>query len=180
MPYAIEMYFNEESETTLRGLWDELAGVGASLMRDSGARPHVSLAVCEGLSVPSASDVLDRFASATGTFSLTLASVGIFACAEPVVFLAPKVTAELLELHRRFFAEMDGVAGEWWPHYRPEHWVPHCTVAMGFPRESLGAVMEVCQRARLPLRCSVTEIGLVEFRPIRQLHVARLAEAGAP
>jgi len=87
-----------------------------------------------------------------------------------VAFLAPKVTPELLSLHARFFSEFSVIAHQCWPHYSTPAWVPHCTLASGFPPQQLSQALDICRAAELPIICSVTEIGLIEFRPIKQLY----------
>jgi hypothetical protein len=91
-----------------------------------------------------------------------------------VAFLAPKVTSELLALQERVFGAFRGVAQGLWPHYEPAQWMPHCTLSIGLGPEHLEAAWEACRQFGLPRNCLVTEIGLVEFRPVRHLHTAAL------
>jgi 2'-5' RNA ligase len=176
MPYAIELYFDATTEARIRGLWGALESIGAATMREGDARPHVSLAVCGSIEVPAAGELLDRFAKTVESFPLTFASVGMFCAAAPIVFLAPKVTMELLVLHERFFAELQKVSRDCWRHYEPAQWVPHCTLAMELAQDKIARTIGIGQGAGLPFTGVVSEIGLVEFRPVRQLHVARLGE----
>jgi 2'-5' RNA ligase len=177
MPYAIEMYFDAETDFRIRALWEEFASIGASFMHDSGARPHVSLAVCESADLPATRQLLDRFAGATSGFPIAFSSLGMFPAAEPVAFLAPKVTSELLALHARFFSEFATVARDCWFHYSPSQWVPHCTLAMGLESHQIGRALDISHAAGLPLLGIVSEIGLVEFRPVRQLYATPFANA---
>src|SRR5689334_4679169 len=114
MAYAIEMFFDNASEARIRSLWDEFAKFGAAYMRDSGARPHVSLAAADSVDAPATRGLLERFAQTTQPFPLTLSAVGLFPAREPVVYLAPKVTPELLALHGVFSDEFVTVATGVW------------------------------------------------------------------
>ena len=173
--YAIEMFFDTASELRLYSLWDEFARFGAPSMRDGEARPHVTLAVADSVDLPATHELLDSFARTAKPFSLSLASLGLFPCSERIAYLAPKVTPELLALHGRFFDRFSGVARGIWQHYAPATWVPHCTLAMGLLPEQLVPAVDACQAFGLPLICTVVEIGLAEFRPVKQLYGVFLA-----
>jgi 2'-5' RNA ligase len=177
MPYAVEMFFDMAGDPRIRGLWEEFAALGTPSMRDSGARPHISLAVCDSVAVPAACQLIDRFATATFSFPVALSSMGLFPAAAPVAYLAPKVTSELLSLHARFYSEFAVIAHQCWSHYSPSAWVPHCTLACGLPTQQLSPALEIGRAAELPILCTVTEIGLVEFHPVKQLHATSLSHA---
>jgi 2'-5' RNA ligase len=170
MPYAVEMYFDETSTARVRELWERLADIGLSAMIDCGARPHVSLAVCEQLDLNAAAAIVEDFSAKVPSFPLSLVSYGMFPGAEYVVFLAPRITSPLLEWHGQFHeAILSAIAGMW-AHYTPENWVPHCTLATRVPIGRVGPVMDTLRDVELPISCQVTSIGIVELRPVRLLH----------
>lgn len=179
MPHAIEMFFDPASDARIRDIWRELAPLSSPSMMELGSRPHVSLAVCDSADIPAVCRLLDRFAESTAPFPILLSSLGLFAAADPIAYLAPKVTRGLLSFHADFFAEFETVTSNCWPHYDPCRWLPHCTLATGILPQDLGPVFEICRAAHLPIECTVTEIGLVEFRPVKQLHAAPLSGAAA-
>jgi len=47
--------------------------------------------------------------------------------------------------------------------------VPHCTLATDFTSEQFTRALEIARRVALPLACRLVEIGIVEFRPVKQL-----------
>ena len=175
MGYAVEMYFDSASESRVYSLWDDFARFGAPSMRDGAARPHVSLVVADSVDVPATCELVDRFARAAKPFPFSLASLGLFPSSETVAYLAPKVTPGLLAMHERFFDQFSSVASGIWQHYAPATWVAHCTLAIGLLPEQLGQALDACQSFGLPLACTVAEIGLVEFRPVKQLYAAPFA-----
>jgi|ERR1043166_5860281 2'-5' RNA ligase len=177
MPYAVEMFFDVPSDSKVCSLWEDFGSIGASHMKDCGARPHITLAVCDSADVSSLSALLDTFARTLHPFPVTLSAVGLFPTAEGVMFLAPKVTAELLSLHRRFFDQFRLQARGVWEHYSPEQWIPHYALAMGLSVGQLAPAFEACRATGLPLVCVVNEIGIVEFRPIKQLYAVPLVAA---
>jgi 2'-5' RNA ligase len=148
-------------------------------MLAGGARPHVTLGVCERLNVVACERFLTGFAAAVPAPTVSLASLGLFATDPAVVFLAPVVTAELLALHDRFHQEFRDLAGGPWAYYLPGQWVPHCTVALEVPRSAVGDTVARCLSVRLPIAARLEEVGLVEFEPFGPLHYRfsiRLAE----
>lgn len=178
MPFAIEMFFDSGAESRLRALWNDIAAFGAAPMPES-ARPHISLAVCDSLDPSNARALLDRFTPHWPPLAIALASVGVFP-SSGVLFLAPKVTSQLLALHAAFFDKFQAMAVGFWEHYSPRHWVPHCTLAMNLAPEHLRSAHGVCAAFGLPLNCTLCEIGLVEFRPVRQLYAVPFAKAEIP
>jgi len=63
----------------------------------------------------------------------------------------------------------DRLGGGSWDHYRPGTWVPHCTLATDMEPDQFGAALAIAGRVSLPLECRVGEVGIVEFRPVKQL-----------
>jgi 2'-5' RNA ligase len=177
MPFAIELYFNRATESAVRSIWDDLAVAGISdRMPASGARPHVSLAVYQERDVSSDSAVLSRFVQPTRPFDFTLASVGICPTTQGVVFLAPVLTRDLLDLHDRFHKQFARSAESCWPYYLPGNWVPHCTVAIDLAPELLPSAVEVCQRVVRPIRGTFEQVGLVAFPPVTEVVTFELSQ----
>jgi 2'-5' RNA ligase len=48
-------------------------------------------------------------------------------------------------------------------------WVPHCTLATDLEPDRFGDALEIAARAPLPLESRLVEVGIVEFRPVKQL-----------
>ncbi|MGH2560509.1 MAG: 2'-5' RNA ligase family protein [Thermomicrobiales bacterium] len=167
MPFAIEMFLDAESAETVRGVWRDLAESGvAPWMHESGARPHVTLGVCERLDVDACAGFLADFAAVNRAPSVRFSSIGVFATDPAVVFLAPVVTADLLDLHARFQEQFITFAGDRWAYYLPEQWVPHCTLAMECPIAMVSRVVDLCRAISLPLDSRLEEVAIVEFRPV--------------
>ena len=56
-----------------------------------------------------------------------------------------------------------------WDHYRPGAWVPHCTLASDLEPQQFGSALAIAGRTSLPFECRLVEVGIVEFRPVKQL-----------
>lgn len=171
MPYAVELALDPTATAAVRRVWRELEDAGITYMARAGARPHVSLGIWETLDHAAFEAELTQFAAETPPLPITLASVGLFPAV--AVFLAPTVTRELLGLHAGFHRRVERLGTSPWRHYAPGAWVPHCTLATDLGHDQFEPALGIARRVALPLECRLVEIGIVEFRPVRQL-VARV------
>ncbi|MBI3948251.1 MAG: 2'-5' RNA ligase family protein [Armatimonadetes bacterium] len=170
MGYAVEVYFDPQAEARVRLLWQRLADQGiSSPLSAAGSRPHVSLAVFERGDPVRLREELAALVPRCPPLSLLFSSVGAFPTQEGVVFLAPVVTPGLLEVHRRFHGQLQEAGIRSLEHYRPGRWVPHCTVATNLAPAQTALAMEVCVASSAFGPATLTEIGLVEFRPVRSI-----------
>ncbi len=173
MPYAVELALDSESAATVRRAWRELADAGIGYVAGSGARPHVTLGIWGAIDRTRAEAEVARFAAETAPVRLTLASVGLFPGV--AVFLAPTVTADLLDLHAGFHRRFDRLGHGAWDHYRQGTWVPHCTLATDLEPDQFAGALAIAGRVPLPLECRLVEVGIVEFRPVQQVISRALA-----
>jgi len=68
---------------------------------------------------------------------------------------------------RRAWRELDGAGITWMA--RSGAWVPHCTLATDLEPHQFGSALAIAARVPLPLECRLVEVGIVEFRPVKQL-----------
>ena len=164
MGFAVEMYFDPQTEARVRDVWWELARQGVnSYQVDVGARPHVSLAVFLDLDPECLREDMADFARRTPCLPVCLGSVGSFPGGEGVVFLAPVVSAGLLEMHRCYHEGLARLGVRPVPYYLPSEWVPHCTVAMHSPGDQLAKAVQVCRQSKVFGSGWFQEIGLIRF-----------------
>jgi hypothetical protein len=166
MPYAIELFFDQQTESIIRGLWQAIAAAGIrSAMIEVGYRPHVSLAVCDDLDVEGLHDPLTAFASSLSPFDLTFPTIGMFTRPEGVLFLGVTVTESLLALHRTFNHIVQPYTSTLRSYYCVDRWVPHCTLAFGLERADLLVAAGACPSIELPLYATVRGIGISDVSP---------------
>jgi 2'-5' RNA ligase len=173
MPYAIELYFDPQTDGAIRGLWQNIAAAGVrSAMIEARYRPHLSLAVCGDLDVEAMHDPLATFAATLSPFELALPTIGLFTRPEGVLFLGVTVTESLLALHRRFNHIITPHTSTLRSYYCVGQWVPHCTLAFGLERDELLIAAGACLSLELPLYATVQEIGISDVSPdsCRPLH----------
>jgi 2'-5' RNA ligase len=167
MAYAIVLNLSRDTAARVVKVWEDLARASiSSTMLDLDVQPHITLAVCEVLDPALLRDPMQRFAETTRPLSLEFSSLGTFPTTEGVVFLAPAVTQELLEVHRGFHGLLQDLGIESAEYYRPGNWVPHCTVALDVAPDQLGAAMELCLHREAYGPMELDEIALIEFLPV--------------
>jgi 2'-5' RNA ligase len=171
MGYAVELNLSRDSAARVVKVWESLAREAInSVMLDVGAQPHISLAVFEDLNPEVLRVDLRRFAEVTRPLSVDLASAGTFPTAEGVVFLAPVVTEELLEVHKKFHSLLRDRGVDCVEYYWPGKWVPHCTVAIDVPPDKMGAALARCVQSEAFGAVELDEASLIEFRPVRGIY----------
>ena len=172
MGFAVELYFDAATEASLRELWEALSNEGISdVMPSIGARPHISLATFECIDLVSLREELRSLARVAQPLTVTLGAVGTFPTAEGVVYLAPVVTQEFLSLHKRLHARLSDLGIASAEYYRPGKWIPHCTAAIDLDAEEVSSAVDLCLRSNVFVTARLTEIGLIEFRPVRDICV---------
>lgn len=175
MAFAIELFFDRDGENRIQALWQKLAESRvSSFLLDLWARPHLSLAVFDEADPGRLKPAIQEFAAAHAPLELQFCSVGAFPGDPAVVFIQPVITRELLDMHERFHAILPGCGVESHLLYSPGKWMPHCSVAQDLARGSIGRAVELVHAA-FPLgtaRC--VELGLIEYRPVRELFRFRL------
>jgi 2'-5' RNA ligase len=175
MPFAVELYMDSRADTAVRELWQSLVQAGISSQSlATGARPHISLCVYDSIDPSLAAKRLETFAHRIGTIPFQLEAVETFPGSNGVAFLAPGPSEELLEIQKTFHKDFVDYRATAFQYYFPEHWKPHCTLAEGISSQEIERAIAVCRRAPLPIRGLLVQIGLIEFRPIKEICVFNL------
>ena len=179
MGFAVELSFDAEADTAVRRLWERLEEHGISdVMPSLGACPHISLAVFDSVDTGALRGELKRFAAAEACIDTRFSAVGTFPTDECVVYLAPVVTRELLEMHARLHARLDALGMDSVENYRPGNWIPHCTVALDLLHGSVSRAIESCFHGHFFIPVRLQAVQLIEFRPVTTLCSYSLKDAG--
>lgn len=177
MPYAIVLYFDQKTEEVISGLWKRLADEGiSSEIAASGIRPHLTLAIYDELKCQPCENELSRLAADSSFMLLNASHLGIFYQPDLILFLAPTPGQALLAFHARIHTNIAVEAQGSWPLYQPGRWVPHCTLAMNLTQDSLSRALPLCAALPLPLEMRTTQVGAVEFLPVKDLFCYSLKE----
>lgn len=170
MTLAIPLYFDQVTETAIQAVWQVLADRQiAPYMVSSGIRPHITLAIFRDVDRYSCQQILSPLVDDLDPLPVTFTHLGVFPTPSPVVFLAPTVTQELLDLHRTVYELLDKVGDQPDPFYLPGAWVPHCTLAVEFESSQISPAVEAARSMILPLRGWASELCLIEYPPVNHI-----------
>ena len=173
MPYALELALDTESAAFVRSLWQRMADAGFPFMAESGAHPHVSLAIWDDVDRSRMEDAVGDFAAETPRLDVVLSAVATFP-STGVVYLAVHADERLRVAQRRCHEALAAHGRGAWADYAPGAWIPHCTLAMDVD-DALARLVAVADTAPLPRLGRLERAELVEFRPVRHLMAVPLA-----
>lgn len=167
--YAIELYFDEVASQKVQQLWAQVGAITSSTAKRVHSHPHLSLAVLPDADLQLLPRVLADIAQHQSPLEIQFSSLGLFSSGGGVVFLAPVVTTQLLELHKTVHRQLHKIGSDAVAYYRPGAWVPHCTLARELsPPEVLRAI-EVVRDSNPFFKANICALGLVEAPPMRQI-----------
>ncbi len=130
MQYAIELYFDSETESFVQALCQSIADKGISTkFLEWKTRPHLTLACFSDVDEELAKERLSAFAAKHPALPAYLGSVGMFPDTS-TIFLSPVMTSPMYQFQRELHEAMAGFDTGGWEWYTPDRWVPHCTVAL--------------------------------------------------
>jgi hypothetical protein len=163
VPYAVELFLDEEAEQQVRRIWAALDRAGISSLGgipDTHYHPHVSLSVFDQGEPARVVEALRPVLAGSAGLPLPLAPVGSFLTDEAVVFLGVVPSARLLGLHRAVHRVLEPLVDTVWPYYRPDALLPHCTLATRVTDPA--AVIEIVSRFPTPISAYASGAHLVE------------------
>ena len=175
MPYALTLRLDPEAGSRVVAIQQALAARGLSDASRLEYPPHVTLAV-----VSDDADLARLLAAAQNLatrwprLTTTLASMGIFPGTPAILFLAPVVTAGLLERHAELLASLAGERID--PHYETGNWVPHVTLAGDVT--DVPAAVAVVGTLGWPIPAMLDAVEVVRFPPPGILARHVLTDAG--
>ena len=130
MQYAIELYYDKETEQKLYYLAQRVADAGLSTkFLEWKTRPHLTLACFNDVDEEKCMEQLKKFAQTHGRMPAYIASVGMFNDTK-TIFASPMMNDSMYQFQRELhecLKEFDTTGWEW---YCPNSWVPHCTLAL--------------------------------------------------
>jgi 2'-5' RNA ligase len=172
MPYSIGLYFDQETNRLINQIWKILAVEKiAPYLYQSGNQPHITVGIYQETEITTAKDTLENISTTIKTFPISFQQIGIFPSPAMAVFWGPVVTTGLLQIHDQINKAFEKFSS--FPEfgfYLPGHWIPHCALAMELGDNSLtNKIIEICRSLPNPHEALITDIGLISFRPVKQL-----------
>lgn len=179
MKYAIEMYFDKETEEKIMCLAQKVADNKLSTkFLEWKTRPHVTLAVFNDVDENRCIDLLRKFADKRKVIPAFLDSVGMFNDTK-TIFLNPTMTKSMYLFQSDLHEEMKEFDTKGWEWYLPDGWVPHCTVALNSEdREDVFyKSSELILREFKKMEGKYTALGLVKITfPVEEIAAVSLTD----
>lgn len=164
MPFAIELYFDERTESLIKAIWEKLAEKGVSdRLAKKGTRPHVALAVFEDADAGDLAFILRQMSRDQAPVEARFEALGTYCSADGVLFLAPVVSPRFFLLHSTVIKSLGPMAIGLKETCRPNRFVPHCTIAYGLDKESLSRAVALFSNRALPIVGQFNRIGLFDL-----------------
>src|SRR5690554_2035703 len=161
MNIALNLYFNQEAEREIFGIWERLASLKAGkCMSCSNGRPHITLAIYENVNVDILKEKIKVLARKIHKFNLNFLQIGIFPHNKGAIFLAPNLNDELFHCHRLIHAGLQELADHCWDYYKPHSWYPHCTLSLETPLNDIPRVIQEIIKDFQPIDVKVDSIGI--------------------
>lgn len=178
MKYAVELYFDKNTEEEILKLAQGIANAGISKKYlEWRTRPHITIAIFNDIDIEKCDKILKEIVKDTRTFPALLSSIGVFNNTR-TVYLAPVVCDELINLHKRVHKAFDFCDLNGWEYYTAGQWVPHCAIMLGSEDEEsalVEATRYVIENYKVFENSRYEEIGFVEIAmPVKELEVHKL------
>ena len=167
MSYAVECYLDDAASETINALRTLFKKNKITI--DEGTSPHISLAIYDEIDPELFSERIKDFSEVFSSFSFNFMNFGIFPTMESVLFMAPKVSDELLFFHSEFHKQFKPFSRNLSEYYSPEYWVPHCTIGIYLNKKQIRKAIGLLREIELPMKAEIREIGVNQFPPNREL-----------
>ncbi len=160
--YAIELLFDETSETRILETFRRLKSAGFGLPETViDYHPHITLNVCQVLDFEGLERYIKHFAKKTQALALEFSYLGAFPAEKSVLFLGPTIKQLLFDVHSSFLEGARHFIQATRTYYEPNLWVPHCTLAFGLSNQDLTAAFGIAAQTLLPLGSRLNQLSLV-------------------
>ncbi len=172
MTYAIEMYFDKETENKIMSLPQKVADSNLSTkFLEWKTRPHVTLAIFNDVDESKCVELLNKFVKEVREMPAFLDSVGMFNDTK-TIFLNPTMTKSMYQLQADLHDALKEFDTQGWEWYLPDGWVPHCTVALTGEDEAeiFYKTSELILREFKKIEGKYTALGLVKITfPVEEI-----------
>ncbi|KAH7674472.1 Cyclic phosphodiesterase protein [Dioscorea alata] len=168
--YAVELYFDPALENQVLKAWNVLARRQITKhLIDMQSRPHITLLSSPSLDPHRLLSSLRSLASRHEPFPLSLSAAAAFPGDPAVLFLSPTPSLSLLSLHSQLCDALRKESFDAPDEFRVDSWVPHCSVAQDVAGTRVAEAFCILRDLKLPVTGYVTELGVVEFSPVREI-----------
>lgn len=178
MKYAIELYYDEKTEEELYGLAQKIADAKiSSKFLEWKTRPHLTLACFNDVDEASCIEKLKEFAADHRRMPAYIGSVGMFNDSK-TIFVSPVMNSVMYQFQRELHEKLRDFDTKGWEWYRPDRWVPHCTIALTGEdeQEAFFRASDLVLHEFKKTSGEFTAIGLTKITfPVEEIFVAEMS-----
>ncbi|WP_342360130.1 2'-5' RNA ligase family protein [Terrarubrum flagellatum] len=175
MALALCLAAGNPSAASIEKLWDAAAAYESTpSLRAVGYPPHLTLAIWEttDVSEEAARAALARAVAGEQAIRLRFTRIASFDADPLILWLAPNPSPVLSRIHRAVHAIIDPTFCH--PHYRPDGWIPHCTLATRIPADRRADALAFAARFDGDIDAVFDRADCLTFPPVSLIESHRL------
>ncbi len=170
MDFAVVMYFDKKTEEIITRHINELVDSGVNnYVIEEGVPPHITLGIWNSEDAGVAMEKLSILSNNNKKIKVRFSSIGIFKKEKYILFLAPVINEDLLQIHSSFYKEFSSLSDNFVDYYRNNNWVPHTTLAMDLTDEELMIAVRCASKAELYIEAEISELALISCCPFKEI-----------
>jgi 2'-5' RNA ligase len=165
MPIAISVKAANETASKIRALWEQASRFeDQSSMHALAYPPHITLAIYDDIERDEVISALDAAFLGKSVFRIAFNGLRYFEATPFVLWAEPTFCSALNQAHAKLHDLIDPALCR--AHYRPDAWVPHCTLATQVKSDCLSEALEFANRAIKPFEVVFDTADCVNFPPV--------------
>jgi hypothetical protein len=137
---------------------------GVPSIRALGYRPHLTFTRYSTIDPSVLRKGMEVF-DGQAAIPLSFVRIAFFDTDPLVLWLAPRQGQRLLDLHRRLHEALGPKAPSFDPHYAPEQWKPHLTIAMAIPVSRRSDALKLVSRPFDAFELTFDSVDCVSWPP---------------
>ena len=177
MQYAIELYYDKETEKKLFDIAQKIADEKISTrFLEWKTRPHLTLACFNDVDEAYCIKKLKDFAENHKIMPAYIGSVGMFNDTK-TIFVSPVMNSGMYQFQRELHENLKEFDTTGWEWYCPDRWVPHCTIALtnDDEKEAFFQASDLLLREFKKISGEFVAIGLVKITfPVEEIFTVEM------
>jgi hypothetical protein len=171
MPFAIVVYFDPATEEIIHENWRKLAEREIdTYLYQSENRPHIKLEMFENIDLGKCKERIKEISKRTKKIDIIFKNIGILPLENPVIFLGPTTTKELLSLQYDVINATSDISQALNPEFfLPGLWTPDCQLTVRISKGKLLNAIYTAIEIPIPMNSIISEIGVLEYHPAKKL-----------
>jgi 2'-5' RNA ligase len=177
MPFAINLRSDNDSSLPIRALWAK-----CSALEDSGSMealeypPHITFVIYENIEVQAMTKAMTSAFNGRDSPTIRFEGIDYFESPDTIVLWAkPVIPAWIWSVHTYIHTQIDTTLCR--PHYRPGHWVPHCSLALSISQARKAQALELVKQYIEPFEVRFDIADCASFMPVKILQEVKLRVA---